>query len=296
MGGTVWQLMPWRRRRTPLVPVLRLSGVIGAGGGLRRGLSLAGLAGAIDRAFRTSKAPAVALAINSPGGAPVQSALIAGRIRDLAEEHQKPVFAFVEDVAASGGYWLACSADEIYVDRASIVGSIGVVSAGFGLDRLIERYGIERRVHTAGRRKAILDPFAPERGEDVEKLKAIQADIHEAFKAQVRDRRGDRLKADEATLFDGEFWTGSAAVDLGLADGIGHMRGVLRKKFGPDVKMRLVGPSRPWWQRRFASRLFDWRFGESQSGGPSLPLPWSEMIDDVLTAVEERALWQRFGL
>ena len=289
-------LMPWRRSE-PIVPVIRLSGVIGAGGAFRRGLSLAALAGPIERAFRMSKAPAVALAVNSPGGAPVQSALIAGRIRELALEHHKPVFAFVEDVAASGGYWLACAADEIYVDRASIVGSIGVISAGFGLDRLIERYGVERRVHTAGRRKAMLDPFAPEREEDVAKLESIQAEIHEAFKARVRERRGARLKEDEPTLFEGDFWAGQKAVDLGLVDGIGHMRGVLRNRFGPKVQFRLVMPQRSWLHRRLGMSGAEPAYGSLTS--PHLPASRSELsglVDAAMAAVEDRALWQRFGL
>jgi signal peptide peptidase SppA len=291
----VW-LIDRLRRRAPVVPVLRLTGVIGSGGALRRGLSLAGLAGAIERAFRVSKAPAVALAISSPGGAPVQAALIAARIRELAEEKKKPVFAFVEDVAASGGYWLACAADEIYVDRSSIVGSIGVVSAGFGLHRLIERFGVERRVHTAGSRKAMLDPFAPERDEDVAKLESVQADIHEAFKALVRERRAGRLRADEETLFEGEFWTGGRAVELGLADRVGHIRPVLREKFGPDVRLRVATPARSWLMRGILPgtdrRLWDMTTAERPSGLPD----GAAWVDAVLAAVEERAWWQRFGL
>lgn len=284
------------RRGPPLVPVIRLSGVIGAGGALRRGLSLATVAGSIERAFRMSRAPAVALAINSPGGTPVQAALIAGRIRELAEEKHKPVFAFVEDVAASGGYWLACAADEIFVDKASIVGSIGVVSAGFGLHRLIDRFGIERRVHTAGTRKVILDPFAPELEEDVAKLKSVQADIHEAFKAVVRERRAGRLKAEEDTLFDGEFWTGLRAVELGLADRVGHLRPVLREKFGPKVRLRAVTPARPWLMRRLSPGSGG-RVSEAAAAGLPLALPdGSGLIEGALAAIEERAWWQRFGL
>lgn len=283
------------RRGPPLVPVIRLSGVIGAGGTLRRGLSLATVAGSIERAFRMSRAPAVALAINSPGGTPVQAALIAGRIRELAEEKHKPVFAFVEDVAASGGYWLACAADEIFVDKASIVGSIGVVSAGFGLHRLIDRFGIERRLHTSGTRKVILDPFAPEREEDVAKLKSVQADIHEAFKAVVRERRAGRLKAEEDILFDGEFWTGLRAVELGLADRVGHLRPVLREKFGPKVRLRAVTPARPWLMRRLSPGSGGRAF-EAAAGLP-LALPdGSGLIEGALAAIEERAWWQRFGL
>ena len=246
-------LTGWLRRLRappPVVPVVRLTGVIGSAGTFRRGLNLAAIAGPLQRAFATKRAEAVALAINSPGGSPVQSSLIAQRIRDLAEEKGKPVYAFVEDVAASGGYWLACAADEIYVDRSSIVGSIGVISAGFGFQEFIARYGIERRVHTSGERKLILDPFAPEKSEDVTKLEGIQGDIHDAFRALVRERRGDRLKADENALFDGEFWTGAKAVDLGLVDGIGHLRPVLRQRFGDKVQLRVVSAERGWLRRR----------------------------------------------
>lgn len=287
----MWLIDRWRHP-PPVIPVLQLTGAIGTGGALRRGLSLAGLGGSIERAFRVSKAPAVALAINSPGGAPVQAALIAGRIRELADEKKKPVFAFVEDVAASGGYWLACAADEIYVDRASILGSIGVISAGFGLHRLIERFGVERRVHTAGRRKLILDPFAPQREEDVAKLESIQADIHEAFKALVRERRAGRLKADEETLFEGEFWTGARAVELGLADRIGHIRPVLREKFGPDLRLRVVTPARPWLMRRLSPGT-DGAARDMTTAGrwPGVPDPVGDLVDAALAAIEERAWW-----
>jgi len=208
----------------PKVAVVRLTGAIGAGGTLRGGLTLAGLADPLERAFSLPGAKAVALSINSPGGSPVQSALIAQRIRDLAEEKNVKVYAFCEDVAASGGYWLACAADEIYASESSIVGSIGVVSAGFGFPELLRRYGVERRVYTSGERKVILDPFDEEKEEDIARLKAIQEQVHESFKTMVRSRRGQRLKGDEATLFNGDFWVGQSAYELGLIDGIADLR------------------------------------------------------------------------
>src|SRR6185295_15691782 len=211
-----------RFRRGPVVPVVRLSGVIASGGLLgNRGLSIETVAPLLKRAFDTKGAKAVALTINSPGGSPAQSALIGQRIRLLAREKGVKVIAFVEDVAASGGYWLACAADEIIVDPNSIVGSIGVISAGFGFQDLIARFGVERRLHTSGERKSMLDPFRPETPEDVERLHRLQAEIHEGFKGWVRERRAGKLKGDDAMLFSGEFWTGRRGLDLGLVDGLG---------------------------------------------------------------------------
>jgi serine protease SohB len=266
----------WRRR--PIVPVIRLAGLIGSLP-WRSGLSLAGLERAIERAFAVRRAPAVALAINSPGGSAVQSALIAGRIRALAERNRRPVLAFVEDVAASGGYWLATAADEILVDPASILGSIGVISAGFGFGQAIERLGIERRVHTAGARKSFLDPFRPERAEDLALLAELQGDIHERFKEQVRTRRAGRLKAPEAELFDGRVWTGVRAVAVGLADGLGELRTTLEERFGADVRVRLVNPPRP----RLLSRM-------------GLGTLAAEAAAEGLAILEERALRARLGL
>ncbi len=271
----------------PVVPVIRLSGAIGQVGRFTQGISLATLAGPIQRAFSHSQAPAVALAINSPGGSPVQSALIARRIRELAAEKDKKVIAFVEDVAASGGYWLACAADEIYADASSIVGSIGVVAAGFGFSELIDRYGIERRGYTAGRRKVILDPFQPERSDDIAKLREIQDEVHDEFKALVRERRAGKLTADDSVLFDGEFWTGATALKLGLIDGIGHMRPVLRARFGDRVQLRAVMPPRGWFRRRL---------GLSSETAPAPDWSPAGLAAGVLAAIEERALWQRFGL
>ena len=281
------------RRRAPVVPVLRMSGVIGQTGAFRRGLTLQALAGSIEKAFSMPGVRAVALAVNSPGGSPVQSALISRRIRDLSSEKDVPVYAFVEDVAASGGYWLACAADEIYVDESSIVGSIGVVSAGFGFNELIEKHGIERRVHTAGKRKMILDPFKPEQPEDVEALKGLQVDIHETFKAMVRKRRAGKLKAKEDELFEGAFWSGAKCLEYGLVDGVGHLRPTMRAKFGPRVRLRTVTPQMGWLRRRLGFR------GSAPPGDIADDLIARlspRLVDDVLAAVEERAFWQRFGL
>ena len=272
------------RKPPPVVAVVRLAGVIGRVGPWRGGLSLGGLAPALERAFKLWNLKAVALAVNSPGGSPVQSALIANRVRALASEHGVPVFAFAEDVAASGGYWLACAADEIYADENSIVGSIGVMSGGFGFVDLIKRAGVERRLHVAGERKTLLDPFLDEKPDDVARLKAIQHDIHESFKAMVRQRRGARLKAREEELFSGEFWTGRRALELGLIDGLGDLRTILRQRFGEDVKLRPVFGRPRWWRRRF---------GFAGADAETDPADWAARV---LAAIEERLLWGRFGL
>ena len=272
----------WRRHPTR-VAVIRLSGVIGPRIGRLRApsLSIETLAGALERAFSMKGLAAVALVINSPGGSPVQSSLIAGRIRALAAEKDVPVLAFAEDVAASGGYWLACAADEIFADNCSIIGSIGVVAAGFGFHELLERCGVERRLHTAGDRKVMLDPFSPEDGGDVAYLKLIQDDIHNAFKEMVRTRRGARLATDEAELFSGAFWTGRRAVELGLIDGIDDLRSVLRRRFGNDVRIVPVNVQRSWFRPRIDAAI--------------APSP-EGLVDGVLAAVSDRARWSRFGL
>lgn len=257
-------------KKSPTVAVLRLAGVIAAGN--RGGLSDQALAPLIEKAFRRGKPDAVALILNSPGGSPVQSALIGARIRRLAEEKDIPVYAFVEDVAASGGYWLAASADEIYVDASSVVGSIGVISAGFGAHDFLERHGIERRVHTAGKSKSMLDPFRPEKEEDVERLNTMLEDIHENFIVHVRSRRGEKLVESE-DLFTGEIWIGQKAIDQGLADGLGHIVPVMKEKFGKDVRFRRYDQRRSVWQR----------FG-------------AQLAQDALTGLEERASYARFGL
>lgn len=271
----------------PTVSVLRLNGVIGNLGPMRGGLSLATVAPLIERAFRQSNLKAVALALNSPGGSPVQSALIFNRLRAMAEEKDVPVLTFAEDVAASGGYWIACAGDEIYANENSIVGSIGVVSAGFGLEGLIDKIGVERRLYTSGERKSLLDPFLPEKEEDVERLKGIQGEIHESFKELVRRRRGKRLKLPEKDAFSGEFWTGKTALKHGLIDGIGDLRAVLRDRFGERVKLKVMEPKRGWLRRKLgmgAARDFDAAgFGQAAAGG-------------VMAAIEERAHWHRFGL
>ena len=279
-------MLDWIRnrfRRGPIVPVVRLSGVIANGGLLGgRSLSIESVAPLLKRAFETRGANAVALALNSPGGSPVQSALIAQRIRLHAREKGLPVIAFVEDVAASGGYWLACAADEIIADPSSIVGSIGVISSGFGFQDLMTRIGVERRVHTSGENKSMLDPFRPEQPEDVVRLKRLQAEIHDGFKDWVRERRGRLLKGDENTLFSGEFWTARRGLDLGLVDGFGELRATLQQRYGDKVRLPVIGP-----RRRLLSR-----FGLQGGLGGGI-----DMIGPAtLAALEERAHWQRFGL
>lgn len=276
-----WRL-PFLRRSAPTVAVIRLYGVIGSGGRFRGGLSLPGVAGAIEAAFSLTGVRAVALDINSPGGSPVQSALIYRRIRALAAEKKIPVFAFAQDVAASGGYWLLCAGDEIFADENSIVGSIGVVSGGFGLGGLIARLGIERRLHTSGTSKAFLDPFLPEKEEDLARLKALQNEVHDSFKALVRERRQGKLKGDEAVLFSGEFWTGRRALDLGLIDGLGDVRSTMRARFGDKVRFRVLGGEQGWLRRRLGLQA-----GESPAQG---------LGDAALAAVESRMLWDRYGL
>ena len=283
------RLLPWRRRKdAPLVSVLRLAGVIGRVGPVRGGsVTLANMERAIDRAFAPRRLAAVALSVNSPGGSPVQSALIAKRIRARAEERGVPVLAFAEDVAASGGYWLACAGDEIFADENSIVGSIGVITAGFGFVDLIARHGIERRVHTAGARKGMLDPFRPEDPEEVERLRAVQRDMHETFVSHVRERRGRRLRGDDDILFSGEFWSGRRAIELGLVDGLGELRGVLRDRFGERVRIRPVAVRRGL-RRRLGFGAFD--------GSPALGLDAGAVGAEILAALDEWAMWKRYGL
>lgn len=257
--------------RPPMVAVVRLQGMIASGGSPGR-LNDASTAPLIETAFRRGRPKAVALVINSPGGSPVQSALIAARIRRLADKTRLPVFAFVEDVAASGGYWLATAADEIFVDGNSIVGSIGVISAGFGLQEFIARYGVERRVYTSGQSKSQLDPFRPENPADVARLRALQDQVHQNFIAQVRARREAKLVEDES-LFTGEFWVGTRAVELGLADGLGHLVPMLKARYGEKLRFRQYGMRRPLLAR----------FGLS-------------LMDDMIAQAQERALYARFGI
>jgi signal peptide peptidase SppA len=279
-------LIPFARWRDPppVVAVLRLAGIIGSIGAMRRGMNMEALAGPIERAFGHRHLKAVALSINSPGGSPVQAALIAGRIRALADEKEVPVIAFAEDVAASGGYWLACAADEIYADESSIVGSIGVVSGGFGFTELMRRLGVERRLHTSGPRKGMLDPFLRERPEDVEHLADLQRDVHRAFIDMVRARRGQRLTAPGDEAFSGAFWAGRMALSMGLIDGIGDLRSVMRERFGERVRLRPVGAERGWLRRRLG-------LAGASAGGDA-----GAWADAVLAAVEDRMIWGRFGL
>ena len=283
------RILFWRRRKdAPLVSVLRLAGVIGRVGPVRGGgITLASMEKAIDRAFAPRRLAAVALSVNSPGGSPVQSALIAGRIRARADERGVPVLAFAEDVAASGGYWLACAGDEIFADENSIVGSIGVIAAGFGFSDLIARHGVERRVHTAGERKGMLDPFRPENPEEVERLRAVQRDMHESFVSHVRARRGRRLREREDVLFSGEFWTGRKAIELGLVDGLGDLRGVLRDRFGERVRIRPVAVRRGL-RRRLGLGVLD--------GAPAAGMDAGAIGSEILAALDEWAMWKRYGL
>lgn len=271
---------------SPVVTVVRLSGIIGSLGPFRRGLSLRGLAGQLERAFKPKRLRAVALAISSPGGSPVQSALIFRRIRQLARKKDVPVLVFIEEVAASGGYWLACAGDEIYADENSIVGSIGVISASFGFSEAIKRLGIERRVHTAGDNKAALDPFLPEDAHDISRLKAIQADVHESFKSLVRSRRGKKLRAAEDQLFNGDFWTGKRAQELGLIDGLGDMRAVIMDRFGKDVRLVPMGERVGWLRRRIGVR--------TEREAPEMF--GTNFAANLIATLEERFLWSRFGL
>lgn len=283
-----WKV-PGFRNPKPVVAVIRLTGVIGQGvSPLRPGMTLSGLNQVLEQAFRLSRLKALALAINSPGGAPAQSSLILKRIRALADEHEIPVFAFAEDVAASGGYMLACAGDEIFADESSVIGSIGVVSSGFGFAGLLRRIGIERRLHTAGDKKGMLDPFSPERPEEVELLKSLQQDVHDSFKDIVRQRRAGKLKAGEDALFNGEFWTGRRALELGLIDGIGELTQVIKERYGDRVRFKPMGPRQSWLKRRFAAA---WA-----SPGGAVDSRAGALAADLLAVIEERALWGRFGL
>ncbi|HOV03052.1 MAG TPA: S49 family peptidase [Kaistiaceae bacterium] len=278
------KMLPGRLgRRAPFVPVVRLSGTIGLSTPLKPGLTLANVAQALEKAYSDPEASAVAIIVNSPGGSPVQSHLIFKRIRAHAEETGLKTIAFVEDVAASGGYMLAAAGDEIVVDESSIVGSIGVISASFGFDRLIEKIGIDRRVYTSGERKMALDPFQPEQTGDVRRLKALQRDVHDAFIDLVRARRGDLLRGEEKSLFSGEFWSGRKAIELGLADRVGDLRSVLRERYGDKVRPRLVSIERSPWR---------WRGGGVAISGPI----GAGLAEEAIAALEERAMRARYGL
>ena len=286
--GFLTRLVPKRfRKKGTVIPVVRLHGTIMAGGSqFKPALNLATVAPMLDKAFSKKDSPVVAISINSPGGSPVQSRLIFQRIRALAEEKDKKVLIFVEDVAASGGYMIALAGDEIFADPTSIVGSIGVVSGGFGFPELLRKVGVERRVYTAGENKVILDPFQPEKEGDVEYLKTLQLEIHKVFIEMVKMRRGERL-GDDATIFSGLFWTGMRGVDLGLIDGLGDMRDVLKRRFGKDARLELIGGSRSLFGRRIP--------GVSAAGAPLGELA-AGAVSGLAEGLEEKALWSRYGL
>ena len=278
----------WPFSRAPVVPVLRFSGVIGMATPLRPGLTIAAIASAIEKAFHASKLPVVAIVVNSPGGSPVQSSLIFKRLRQLAEEEKKVIHVFCEDVAASGGYYLALAGDHIYADASSIVGSIGVISASFGFDKAIARLCIDRRLYTAGESKGTLDAFSPEKPEDVERLRAVQRDVHDAFIGVVKERRAGRLKAPDGELFSGAFWSAGKALDLGLIDGVTDLRTRMRELYGPKVRLKLVslgGGGLLSRLRRLPSIEMTSRTGAGLA-----------FADDLVSAIEARALWSRFGL
>ena len=284
------QLLPARLRPgTAVVPVVRLSGVIGAVTPLRPGMSLAGVARLLERAFAMRNAKAVALVINSPGGSPVQSRQIYLRIRQLAAEKGLPVLVFVEDVAASGGYMIACAGDEIFCDPSSILGSIGVVGGTFGFQELIKKIGVERRLYTAGAHKAMLDPFLPENPDDVARVKALQREIHAIFIALVKRSRGGRLKGGEDVLFSGEYWAGETSISLGLADAIGDLRSTLRTRYGDKVQTPVIAP---------ASGMLAGLFGRKSPGAAALGQfeGIAGLPDALISALESRAIWAKFGL
>jgi len=274
-------------KRGPVIPVLRFSGAIGVVTPLRPDLSLATSAAAIEKAFTMSGAKAVAIQINSPGGSAVQSTLIYKRIRALADEKNLKVYVFAEDVAASGGYMLAVAGDEIYADPSSIVGSIGVITATFGLNEMIAKIGVQRRVYTAGENKDTLDPFLPEKPEDVARVKALQQDVHRSFIDLVKSRRGAKLDQADINLFTGEFWSGKRALELGLIDGLSDLRTKMREIYGDEVRLRLVMSSTSWFRRR--------RSVFAESGGFELGFSPGSWAADLISAIEARALWSRFG-
>ena len=268
------------RRRTPTIPLVRLAGVVG----MRtrpvgpEAVTATGIFPVLRRAFSARGAKAVALAINSPGGSPVQCGLISREVRHLANKHDLPVLAFVEDIAASGGYWLACAADEIFALSSSVVGSIGVINAGFGFPQLLERFGVERRVYAEGKHKGMMDPFSPVREEDVAVLQAVLKDIRTDFLEHVQERRGARLKDDPEQVFSAAVWSGRGALELGLVDELGDMGTVLRERFGDNVRIRDFTPKRRWFRSPVGARA------------------GAEVAAGLLDAFEERAMYARYGL
>jgi signal peptide peptidase SppA len=292
LSGLLDRWMEWLPARLrpgkAVVPVVRLSGLIGAVTPLRPGMSLAGVARTLERAFAIKSAKAVALLINSPGGSPVQSRQIYLRIRQLAAEKKLPVLVFVEDVAASGGYMIACAGDEIFCDPSSILGSIGVVGGSFGFQELIKKLGVERRLYTAGAHKAMLDPFLPENADDVARVKALQREIHALFITLVKTSRGDRLKGADDVLFSGEYWAGETSVSLGLADAIGDLRSTLRARYGDKVLTPVIAP---------ATGLLSGLLGRKSAGAGMLGQleGMAGLPDEVISALESRAIWAKFG-
>jgi len=276
--GLLTGIREWTKRRMgrggPVIPVVRLQGVIAADTRPGR-LNIAGVSPLLERAFKMKGADVVAIIVNSPGGSPVQSRLISKRIRDLADEHGKRALVFVEDAAASGGYFIAVGGDEIIADPSSIVGSIGVIYAGFGFEEAIAKLGVTRRVYTAGANKSTLDPFLPEKATDVERIKTFELDIHQVFIDHVKSRRGAKLKAPDDQLFTGEWWTGMRGLELGLVDSLGDLHGVLSERYGPDLTLRFIAPKRP---------LF------------SVPRLGLSLAGDAMATIEDRTHWSRFGL
>ena len=263
--------------KTINIPTLRLSGVIGQTGFMRSGLNISTLDKLIDKLFLDKKSPAVAIIINSPGGSPTQSSLIADKIIKKAKENNKKVLAFVEDVAASGGYWLACAGDEIFIDTNSVLGSIGVISPGFGFVELIKKIGIERRVYTSGKSKSFLDPFKEEKSDDILRLKDIQEQIHDNFINYVKSRRGSKIEEKNVDeIFSGLFWVGNKAIELGLADGIGSIHETINKKFGKKAKIKFIDQKKSFLQRKLSTSLLN--------------------TDELMNTIEEKVMWSRFGL
>jgi len=262
------------------MPVIKLTGVIGQAGMLKSGLTLSSVGKLIEKAFSNKKCPAVSLLINSPGGSPTQSSLIAKKIKSLAKKNNTKVYAFVEDVAASGGYWLACAADEIYVDENSILGSIGVISPGFGFVQMLKKLGIERRVYTSGKDKSFLDPFQDAKKDDIKRLKDIQDKIHKNFINHVKKSRGNKIKSPDKNIYNGHFWIGDDAVKLGLADGIGDIESILKSKFGKQIKIKIIEQKKSFIQKKISS---------------SIDLKNLNFYD-IIDAFEEKSYWSRFGM
>ncbi|MDC0947484.1 S49 family peptidase [Candidatus Pelagibacter sp.] len=262
-------------KKKKIVAHIKLNGVIGNVGRFKQGLDFSGQEEIIEKAFSLKKAKAVAITINSPGGSPVQSHLIYSFIREQAKKNKMKVFVFAEDVAASGGYLIACAGDEIYANSSSIIGSIGVIYSSFGFTELIKKIGVERRVHTAGKNKSSLDPFQDEKKEDIERLKNIQLDLHKDFIDVVEESRGSKLKKDQIELFSGEFWSGSKAKELGLVDGIGNANQILKEKFGEDVVIKKFEKSKGWLSKKLSSS--------------------TNQMDQFANILEERSIWQRYG-